>query len=74
MNHFSLSISLVISLSLSLPLNVEPPWEGGGATLGTTPHPTMLLNACLLSHHQSYNAHHPHHNHHVYLYHDYHRP
>ena len=47
-NHFSLNLYLVISLSLSLslsPLNVEPPWEGGGAILGTTPHPTMLLNA-----------------------------
>ena len=33
------------SLNLSLsPPYVEPPWEGGGAILGTTPHPAMLLN------------------------------
>ena len=59
MNIFSISLSLVISLSLSisLPLNVEPHWEGGGAILGTTPHPAMLLDAHYLSHHHA--LHHP---------------
>ena len=33
-----------LSLFLSLFPYVEPPWEGGGAILGTTPHPTMVLN------------------------------
>ena len=39
----SQSLSLVISLSLSLSPYVEPPSEGGGAILGTTPHPAMLI-------------------------------
>ena len=45
----NLSLSLLLSLFLSLSLNVEPPWEGGGAILGTTPHPTMLLNIYMIS-------------------------
>ena len=43
---FNLSLSHYLSL-FSLPLNVEPPWEGGGAILGTTPTPqwfSMILN------------------------------
>ena len=38
----SLSLSLTLSLSLSY---IDPPWEGAGAILSTTPHPTMILNA-----------------------------
>ena len=45
----NLSLSLLLSLFLSLSLNVEPPWEGGGAILGTTPHPAMLLNINMIS-------------------------
>ena len=44
----SQSLSLLLFLFLSLSLNVEPPWEGGGAILGTTPHPTMLLNIYMI--------------------------
>ena len=64
----SLSISLLSSLFLSLFLSpyVEPPWEGGGAILGTTPHPAMILNTIIISvfhyqcHHPSRDANHFH--------------
>ena len=56
MNIFSLSLLSSLSLSLFPLPNVEPPWEGGGAILGTTPHPTMLLYT--ISHHHT--LHHPH--------------
>ena len=46
---FSLNLSLSLLLSLSLSLSIEPPWEGGGAILGTTPHPAMLLNMFIIS-------------------------
>ena len=45
----SQSLSLVIALSLSLSPYVEPPWEEGGAILGTTPHPAMILNTINIS-------------------------
>ena len=37
-NHLSLSFSNHLSLSLSLS-HAQPPWAGGGAILGSTPHP-----------------------------------
>ena len=37
------------SLNLSLSPYVEPPWEGGGAILGTTPHAAMIPNAITVS-------------------------
>ena len=52
------SLSLLLFLFLSLSLNVEPPWEGGGAILGTTPHPTNASQ-----HQYDLSLHH----HHVYL-------
>ena len=53
----SLSLNLSLSLSLFPFLNVEPPWEGAGAIVGTTPHPVMLLNA--YQHIRRHCHHHP---------------
>ena len=44
---FSLSTSLSCHLSLSFS-HVEPPWEGGGIILGTTPHPALLINISIV--------------------------
>ena len=43
-SYLSIFLSSHLFLSLFL-LHIEPPWEGGGAILGSNPHPTMLLNA-----------------------------
>ena len=44
-NNLSLCLCVTVctSLSLSLPLPRSTPWVGGGAILGSTPHPPTLF-------------------------------